>query len=121
MKFKVDENLSEEVSELLRRRGHDAIGVRAQDLGGAADTTIAEVCRVEGRILLTLDTDFANVRAFPPSRYSGLVVFRIVHPDLDQVVQLVDRWLESVGDRDPSGCLWVVDERRVRRYTPDDA
>jgi len=32
-----------------------------QALGGAVDPRIIEVCRLEGRALVTLDLDFANI------------------------------------------------------------
>ena len=50
MKFKSDENLPAEVVALLRSAGHDAHSVLDEDLGGTSDTSLAEVCRKEGRI-----------------------------------------------------------------------
>src|SRR5580658_9024659 len=77
MKFKIDENLPIEVAVALREAGHDAINVVDQGLGGGADASVAEVCRREGRSLVTLDVDFANVQAYPPRDYPGLVVLRL--------------------------------------------
>src|ERR1035438_145478 len=77
MKFKVDENLPIEVAVALREAGHDAMSVVDQGLGGRADASVAEVCRREGRSLVTLDVDFANVQAYPPRDYAGLLVLRL--------------------------------------------
>jgi predicted nuclease of predicted toxin-antitoxin system len=74
MKFKIDENLPVEVATALRGAGHDAFSVVDQGLRGQVDATIAEVCKREGRALVTLDLDFANVQAYPPAEYSGLIV-----------------------------------------------
>jgi predicted nuclease of predicted toxin-antitoxin system len=74
MKFKVDENLPIEATELLRNAGHDGLTVYDQQMAGAADPTIAAVCQVEGRAILTLDTDFADIRTYAPQDYAGIVV-----------------------------------------------
>jgi predicted nuclease of predicted toxin-antitoxin system len=77
MRFKVDENLPTELTQLLVERGHDAHTVLDQRLGGSPDARIAEVCKREDRALITLDLGFADIRAYPPADYSGLVVFRL--------------------------------------------
>ena len=68
MNFKLDENLHPENGELLRERGHDVATVHDQGLRGHEDQEIAEVCRQEGRILLSFDLDFSNIQMFPPPR-----------------------------------------------------
>ena len=77
MRFKLDENVSPTIARLLSEAGHDAATVAEQGLAGAEDPDIASVCLGEGRILLTLDLDFADVRAYPPHRYPGLIILRI--------------------------------------------
>jgi predicted nuclease of predicted toxin-antitoxin system len=66
MRFKVDENLPIEVAALLRDAGHEADTVMDEGLGGAIDDSIANRCREEDRVVVTLDVDFANIRAYPP-------------------------------------------------------
>jgi predicted nuclease of predicted toxin-antitoxin system len=68
-KFKVDENLPVDVVELLSLAGHDAVSVLDQQLGGRPDPLLASVCQHEGRALVTLDLDFADIRTYPPSSY----------------------------------------------------
>ena len=55
MKFKLDENLSRHAADLIRAAGHDAVTVASQGLRGTLDETLFEVCRHEGRALVTLD------------------------------------------------------------------
>jgi predicted nuclease of predicted toxin-antitoxin system len=76
MKFKTDENLPMEVAALLNRHGHDAVRVDEQGLAGVADAGVAAVCLVEQRAIVTLDLDFADIRAYPPENYSGIIVLR---------------------------------------------
>jgi len=83
--LKVDENRPAEASALLQQAGHDALSVHDQQLVGSADSGIAAVCRREGRALLTLDLDFADIRAYPPEDYSGIVVMRLARQERQQV------------------------------------
>jgi len=55
MKFRIDQNLPIDSADLLIAAGHDAITVYQQSLGGAPDERIVEVCKDEGRILITAD------------------------------------------------------------------
>jgi predicted nuclease of predicted toxin-antitoxin system len=77
MPFKVDENLHEEVAELLRQHGHDAVTVFAQKLQGHSDDDVAARCLDEGRALISLDLDFANILTYPPENYAGIIVLRL--------------------------------------------
>ena len=87
MRFKVDENLPIEVAEALRQAGHDAATVLEQHYGGSADARLAALCQRESRILVTLDMDFADIRAYPPAEFPGLVVLRLRIVSLLRVVR----------------------------------
>ena len=114
MRFKLDENLSPTIAGLLTEAGHDTATVAEQGLAGAEDPDIALVCLDEGRILLTLDLDFANVRAYPPHRYPGLIVLRISSQAPRRQVEIVSRILPSLSDRSLQGQLWIVEDSRIR-------
>ena len=77
MKFKTDENLGPGAAAALRDAGHDVESVRDESLGGAPDTTLAAHCAAEGRVLVSLDLDFANPLRFPPARSAGYAVIRL--------------------------------------------
>lgn len=114
MKFKVDENLPSEVTALLREVGHDSLSVLDQTLGGADDDKIFNVCREEKRILVTLDLDFANVQAYPPSMGCGIIVLRLVWQDKNTVIAAVRRLLSILKRESPKRKLWIVEGERIR-------
>jgi predicted nuclease of predicted toxin-antitoxin system len=113
-KFKIDENLPAEAAEVLRQSGHDAITVLEQGIGGSVDSSIAKVCQTEQRALITLDKDFADIRAYPPSEYNGLIVMRIPRQDKPSVLALVERLLPMLDQETLMQRLWIVEEQRVR-------
>ena len=55
MRFKIDENLHDDVAALLTGAGHDAQTVHTEGLRGCDDATLAAHCLAEGRAIVTLD------------------------------------------------------------------
>lgn len=115
MRIKLEENIGNRGVELLRAAGHDVMTVRDQNLLGARDETLFEVCAREDRILITLDHDFGQVLRFPPERSAGLV---ILEPGPRVTPRsLLDRlrdFLALAERQSPRGCLWIVEPGRVR-------
>ena len=62
MRLKIDENLPSECAAILRGAGFEADTVADERLTGADDSAIADRSRAEGRVLITLDLDFASIR-----------------------------------------------------------
>ncbi len=48
-----------------------------QRLVGTSDRHLSEVCKSEGRIFVTLDLDFADIRTYPPDEHPGIIVLRL--------------------------------------------
>lgn len=114
VRFKLDENLPAELADLFRRAGHDAVSVLDQTLGGTTDPVVASACIRERRAIVTLDTDFSDIRTYPPDAYSGIVVFRLEYQDRDHVLEVGARFLRSLADSPLDGQLWIVEESRIR-------
>lgn len=72
MKLKLDENLGERGRRALRDAGHDVSTVLEQGLASASDRELLSRCVADGRALVTLDPDFANVVVFAPHQHVGL-------------------------------------------------
>lgn len=114
MRFKIDENLHAEAAELLRRQNHDACTVYEQGLRGHADGEVANVCLQESRALVTLDLDFSDIRAYPPNRYSGILVLRLADQSRSAVLRVLRRILPLFETEPLPGHLWIVDEHQIR-------
>jgi predicted nuclease of predicted toxin-antitoxin system len=114
MKFKTDENLAVEATEDLQRAGHDALAAADQHLSGQPDSRLADVCRTEGRALLTLDLDFADIRVYPPGDYSGIIVLRPSVQSISNIRRLVRQVLALLATEPLAGHLWIVDEGNIR-------
>lgn len=114
MRFKTDENLPIEVVELLRQHQHDALSVPEQQMAGQTDPLVAQVCRSEGRALVTCDLDFSDIRAYPPQDYPGLIVLRPAVQTISSLLRLMNRALPLLGQEPLAGHIWIVDDHQVR-------
>jgi len=114
MEFKLDENLPVEVADLLRQVGYDAVTVLEQHLGGSSDPDIASICQEEGRVLITLDTDFADIRVYPPAQFPGLIVLRLRQQDKPHVLEVIERLIPVLSSEPLEHFLWIVEETRLR-------
>jgi hypothetical protein len=88
--------------------------VHDQHLVGSPDSNIAAVCQGEQRALLTLDLDFADIRAYPPEEYRGIIVLRLARQDKRHVLDILGRLLPKLDSEELIGKLWIVNERTIR-------
>ena len=114
MKFKIDENLPAEIADILNLAGYDAVTVEDENLSGSRDNTIINICQKESRILITLDLDFADIFAYPPHRYSGIIVMRVHHQEKYHIISTFQRIIELLNREPIKHRLWIVEERRIR-------
>ncbi|MGA7732578.1 MAG: DUF5615 family PIN-like protein [Chloroflexia bacterium] len=114
MKFKLDENLPLEVAVMLRSAGYDALTVHDQNMRGERDERVIDACKYEERVLMTLDLDFADMRAFPPDQYSGIIVLRVRSQDVPHLVSVCSGILPVLSQEQVKQRLWIVDEARIR-------
>lgn len=106
--------MPKEVAEMLCSAGHDAVSVLDQNLGGWADPGVAEVCRSEGRVVVTLDVGFADMRSYPPEDYAGLIVLRLKRQDKPAILKAFGRAMRLLPLEPVAQALWIVEEDRVR-------
>lgn len=120
MKFKLDENLGNRSLHLFVQRGHDTHTVREENLAGCTDEDLFEICRREGRCLVTLDLDFSNVLRFPPGLSSGIVVLRgPKNPSLTDLEDMVNRLFDGLVKHRLERQLWIVEQHRIRVHLDD--
>jgi len=114
VRFKIDENLPTDVSELLSAAGFDSQTVFAEGLRGTKDSDLDEVCRREERALVTLDLDFADIREYPPMGSPGRIVLRMVRQDRRTVLSAMQAVVALLQEEDVADRLWIVEEHRIR-------
>jgi predicted nuclease of predicted toxin-antitoxin system len=114
VKFKLDENLSPALASMFAAAGHDAHSVIEQALGGQPDDHVLDVCNRENRALISFDLDFANIIAYPPANFHGIVVLRLSSQAHLHAEAAVQRILAQLPAEEIPGRLWIVEEHRIR-------
>jgi predicted nuclease of predicted toxin-antitoxin system len=114
MRFKIDENLHDDVAAMLVAAGHDAQTVHAEGLRGCDDAILASHCLTEDRAIVTLDLDFADIRAFPPASGAGIIVLRVRDQSRPHILDVLNRAIILLQSANIAGQLWVVTEAGVR-------
>lgn len=114
MKFKIDENLPAELVADLRAAGHDADTVADEGLAGQPDPVILAHVQSESRALLTLDKGIADVRAYPPDQYAGIILFRLQTTGRSATLAFVRQHLPSLLQANLNGHLFVVSQTGIR-------
>ena len=115
MKLKLDENLAAHGKALFEADGHDVMTVTEQQLSGADDMRLYEVCRDEARVLVTLDHDFGQTLRFPPEATPGIIVLECkgrqsLSSIRSRLAELTVLLRTNPIDRE----LWIVEPGRLR-------
>ena len=119
MKLKLDENLSRHLKPALVELGHDVLTASDEDLLSRPDVEVAKCAAREGRIVLTLDIGFADLRKYPPGSHPGIILFRPVSLGPLSVNRFVGDFIRSTDLSAFSGCVAVVEPHGVRVRRPE--
>ena len=120
MRLKLDENLPARAVAPLRALGHDVDTATDEGLAGADDPDVLLAATAAGRLVITLDRGFGDIRAYPPGTHGGVLVVRIddqAAPAVAEVVELVARTIDL---DDLVGCVAVFRDGSVRVRRPSE-
>jgi predicted nuclease of predicted toxin-antitoxin system len=115
--LKLDENLAQPHVDFLNAVGYSAERVTDEGLSGAEDAVVWQRAVAEGRLFLTLDLDFADVRRFPPGSHPGILLLRPRNRSRDAVLEILRRVVQEQPLDTLAGCFVVADinHTRIRR------
>ena len=118
LKLLCDENISHGIKASLEQWGFDVVEVTPGF--GIKDEDVASLAKREKRILITFDSDFANILAYPPSQYFGIVRINIHPPFPNIIISALQRVFKVFKkQQDFSGKLIVVEVTTFRIWEED--
>lgn len=118
MKIKLDENLPDRLTPLLRELGHDVDTVVQEGLRGLDDEVLWPKVQEAERFLMTKDLGFSDERHYPPGTHHGIMVLRLSDDRSSAAAQrlksmfateAVDAWVR---------CIVIVTDNKVRVRRP---
>jgi predicted nuclease of predicted toxin-antitoxin system len=114
LSLKLDENLPVDARLLIEECGHEVQTALEEGLGGSPDHKIAERCREEFRILITLDKGFADIRTYPPDSHPGILLLRPARQSVSEIIKVLRDALDLADEESPDSRLWIVEPGRIR-------
>ena len=114
MKIKLDENIPVSLVRVLASYGHDVTPVNAEGLVGRKDQEIWSRCQTEGRLFITQDLDFSDVRQFQPGTHAGIVLVRLQQPGRVRLANVLSWVFQSYDVEGWKGCFVIVSDTKIR-------
>jgi predicted nuclease of predicted toxin-antitoxin system len=112
--IKVDEDLPRDIAELLGARGYDAATVYGQGWHGSPDDILWNRIQGEGRLLITADKGFADLRRHPPGTHACVILLRCEEESRSAYLELTSVTLNQLNLDDIAGAVVVATFRGVR-------
>jgi predicted nuclease of predicted toxin-antitoxin system len=117
LRFSADHCVSNYIMQSLREAGHQVLRLTDYLPAESPDQGVISRARDLSALLLSLDGDFADIVAYPPRRFKGIVALQVLdHPE---VVPILMSRLKAYLSTYPStehyiGKLIVVEAHRIR-------
>lgn len=100
--------------ERLESQGWDVHDVHQEGLVAALDQAIQVACEREARVLVTLDTDFADTRRYNPARSPGVIVLRPRDQSIGAILHCLEGAIRALATQPIQATLWIVEPERLR-------
>ena len=116
MHFLIDANMPRSTATLLGAYGHLSTDVRDIGMARALDPEIARYAKDNGLCVVTGDWGFADIRAYPPQDYHGIVLVGV--PDMATPAEILGV-LQTLLDKPAlvallPGRLAIVERHKIR-------
>jgi predicted nuclease of predicted toxin-antitoxin system len=107
----------EEISESLARAGHAVERLRNVLPIRSPDADVIDMAQKMGAILVSLNGDFSDIVAYPPSQFAGIISIQLHnHPEV--IPQLMERLCGFLAANPEvaryRGKLFIVEPHRIR-------
>jgi len=113
--FLLDMGISPKVADALQGQGLQTVHVKDLGLACAEDTRIMEEARRGNLVVIATDNDFAAHAVLDEQPAPSIVTLRLGNPSAQDQIEAVLRVLKAVSLDQMDGCLFTLDERRLRR------
>ncbi|MEM8487060.1 MAG: DUF5615 family PIN-like protein [Bacteroidota bacterium] len=115
--FFADHCISQAIIRKLLDAGHEVLVLRDHLPQDAPDPVVIEKAQLENAILITLNGDFSDIVAYPPSEFVGIIALQLKNRPsmLNPIMERLLSFTESHPNQgDYIGLLLLVEGHRIR-------
>lgn len=114
--FLLDENLSHESAEYLITLGYSAVSVNELSLNASTDEQLAKFAKQRKLVIVTLDTDFAEMYHFASNKKIGVILLRVNNQTVESVNDTLFRLHENniLTQSYLDKALVIIDDNKIR-------
>lgn len=117
IEFLADECVFKTTIDFLRSHNYKVSTAYEEKLDGQANGAILQKASQTKKILLTADSDFANILLYPIGTHSGIIVLKISKTNEDDVHTNLLKLLTEVDPALIQQSLIIVDKNKYRIRT----
>ena len=117
LRFLSDQCVPAEITATLRRHGHEVTLLREVLPIRSPDPVVIAKAQELGAVLVSLNGDFADIVAYPPAHYLGIIAIQLHnHPEIiPQLMTGLIAYFDAYPDQEfYRGKLFLVEVHRVR-------
>jgi len=114
IKFLIDENLPQSLTDFLKKSGFVAKRVSEVNLKGAKDGAIADYALRNKYTIITLDKDFGYIYHHIHKGKLTIIIIRVKPPTPTKIIYTTNRMLRKIDLNKHKGRLIITTEKRIR-------
>ena len=111
MRFLADENISNKVVNALRSKGIDVVSIK-EIASSLSDESELETANAQNRILITFDTDFAELVFKRKLKTKGVILLKFVPKSSQHTLETIANVLATQAKIE--GHFLIIKEKRIR-------
>jgi predicted nuclease of predicted toxin-antitoxin system len=113
-RFLVDESVTRKIREWLKNKGFETINVSDLYLKGARDQVVADYAAKNRLVIITLDTDYAQIYHNLPKGTLGVIVVRANPSTPSNILDILVKAHEKVNLKKTGNQLIIITKRKIR-------
>lgn len=110
----LDQGLPLSSASLLASLGYDALHVEEADYSRADDRRIIELALAQGRVIVTLDSDFHQLLALSGARKPSVIRIRREGLRAQELAELIANVVQRFGSQLSAGAMISVTAKTIR-------
>jgi predicted nuclease of predicted toxin-antitoxin system len=117
LRFFADHCIPNSVIQAISSSGYEVFRLKDHILQDSEDSLVIRKAQEINSILLSLNGDFSDIVAYPPSEYNGIITLQLKnHPEIiSKIIKILNTYFSTHTDMEHyKGKLFIVEPHRIR-------